>query len=48
MKVETPLLVPVLAALLRLRDGNLLRASRTYMRALNEALARHGAASTTI
>jgi two-component system LytT family response regulator len=34
-------------ALLRLRDGSLLRASRTYMRALSEALARHGTASTT-
>lgn len=34
-------------ALLRLRDGSLLRASRTYMPALTEALARHGAASTT-
>jgi two-component system LytT family response regulator len=33
-------------ALLRLRDGSLLRASRTYMPALTEALARHGAAST--
>lgn len=34
-------------ALLRLRDGSLLRASRTYMPALTEALARHGAASAT-
>jgi two-component system LytT family response regulator len=33
-------------ALLRLRDGSLLRASRTYMPALTEALSRHAAASS--
>jgi two-component system LytT family response regulator len=34
-------------ALLRLRDGSLLRASRTYMPALTEALARHSTTATT-
>jgi two-component system LytT family response regulator len=34
-------------ALLRLRDGSLLRASRTYMPALTEALARHSTAAST-